>query len=57
MFLSLSGTTDPWRIPENVVEHLPELFKLTEAPRPNQSSIQSLNNYKNKHDITNVQVL
>lgn len=35
MFLSPSGTTDPWQIPTNFVEFLPELFKLTEALRPN----------------------
>jgi hypothetical protein len=34
MFLSLSGTTDPWQIPQNFVKILPELFKLTEALGP-----------------------
>jgi len=35
MFLSLSGTTEPWQIPPDFVELLPELFKLTEALMPN----------------------
>jgi hypothetical protein len=35
MFLILSGTTDPWQIPQNFVELLPELFKFTEALGPN----------------------
>jgi len=34
MFLSVSGTTDPWQIPQNFVEILPELFKLTKALGP-----------------------
>ena len=35
MYLSISGTTVPWQIPQNFVELLPELLKLTEALRPN----------------------
>jgi len=35
MFISISGTTDPWQIPQNFLELLPESFKLTEALKLN----------------------